>query len=476
MSSLKRHSAIYLAGRVGPALVNLLATAVYTRLAVPSEYAYLVLANSIAQVGSAALFQWLRMSLLRLAPDVAPERMLGTMGVLYSVQAVVAVSIGAAAYPLMESLPGGWIFWLCTLAMVLAQAWFDLAQELQRSALKPANYSLTFATRSVMGLILGTVALWLTGSGILLVASVTISLLFSPLFFNGGVFKLKPLFDAALAKRILGYGWPLGIAVLLASVTTMGDRLFIAAFMGAEAAGIYGPAGDLAKQTVFVLAQSVSLAGYPLALRAFRDRGRDAALSQMKDNFELTLFIAMGSAVGLAAMSEEASYVLFGAEYRDVASTLLPIISVGAFAMSIRMFYFDQAMQLGEKTHGQLVVGVVLVACSLSLYFLLIPTMGLKGAAVAGVVAQVAGLLVSLLIGRRCFRLPVPTASVLRTSGACAVMYGCCRLASLAFDGMGHTRVAAVAVVGISSLLLASVLLRVPALAVLKKKSISRRG
>ena len=466
MSSLKRHSAIYLAGRVGPALVNLLATAVYTRLAVPSEYAYLVLANSIAQVGSAALFQWLRMSLLRLAPEATPQELLGTMGRLYSIQAVVVAVLGSLAYPFVADLPGGRLFWFLSMCMLLAQAWFDFCQELQRSSLKPLNYSLTFGLRSILGLALGSTALALTGSGMLLVVCIAASLFVSPLFFGADALRTRHSYSRDLAWRIVRYGWPLSVAMLLSSMTTMGDRLIIGILMDTSAVGAYGPASDIAKQAIFVVAQSVALAGYPLALRALKNGGPEEARRNMAGTFELLFFFACTASAAVMFFAEEISYIMYGEEYRSAGMVVLPIAALGAFAMSMRMFYFDQALQLAERSKVQLAVSALMAVVTITLCFALIPSWGIEGAALAVAAGQVAGLVASFTASRLIFPLPVSWSVIFRTLLSCAGMLAAGQVVRQSLDDLSAWRCVAVGTAALVGLLGVGLVVKSPVAAV----------
>lgn len=421
MSKLERHSAIYLAGRIGPAAINLLATAVYTRISTPDQYSYLVIANASAQLGSAALFQWLRMSLLRMAAETTPDRLLGTLATLYLAQSVVVLLLALLVRPWFQELPGGNVVWAISTVMLLAQAWFDFTQEVQRSSLLPVNYSLTFALRSLLSLALGTTALLLTGSGALLAASVAAAILISPFFFNGGVFRIRPVFDRKLAGAVLRYGWPLCIAMLLTSLTTMGDRFVVAHFLDAKAVGAYGPSSDFAKQTVFVLAQSISLAGFPLVLRTLAEKGEDEAKAQLQRNFGMTFFVTASACTCLASLSGPIAMMVFGPEFRESATALLPVVAAGAFAMCMRMFYFDQILQIAHATREQTIVGMILTGTSFALFFALIPRFGILGAALAGAAGQLVGLLASMEAGRRRFPTKIPVIPTVRIAAACAV-------------------------------------------------------
>lgn len=449
MSLLQKHSSIYLFGRVGAAIVNLAATIVYTRLAAPEEYAHLVLANTLSQLVSAGFFQWLRMGLLRLSPGIAAGRLVGTLGSLYLVQTLIVLIVATCFLPAFRHMPGGWIFWTLCLALSLGQAFFDFAQELQRAAIKPLNYTATYLARAILALLIGATALALTGNGLWLVGAVAGSMMIGPALFSGGVLAVTPRFDRNLAIQVLRYSWPLSIAMLLATAASLGDRLIVVSILGQEAVGLYGPASDLARQTVVVLAQSVALAGMPMALQALNRQGTEAAVHQLKMNGELLILVALPSSVGLAVFAPELSSILLGRDYRDWAAQLLPVVAVSSFAMSLRMYYFEQAIQLGEGTTSQLWVSILVCTAALGLCPLLLGSLGLLGAALAQAVAQMLGLLACVLLARQQFPVRIPWLVLLQTGSACLVM-GIVGIASR--RGFGDSTLAALTTLTLSGL------------------------
>lgn len=419
-NSQERHSAIYMLGRIVPAAINLGSTAVFTRLAAPDTYAVFVVAYASAQIGSALFFQWLRQGLLRFAPSASKSEVVGTIGALYAIQAVItlALTVLLASFTNIQTPE---LTLLCG-ALTLGQAWFDFVQELQRAEMKSKKYALLFFLRSATGLILGALALTLTGSGVWLTLAVLISFLVPPTPFVATAFK-GASFDKRLMQKVVTYSWPLIISTSLATAGMVGDRILVAAMMDAAHAGQYGPSVDIARQGIFVFVQGVALAGYPLAIRALEAGDREGAILQLRKNAELLVLIAMPATLGVIAVSESIASVLLGPEYQSSARLLLPISAVASLAMCLRTFYFDQAMQLGKKTGGQVAVSVVILATFISTSAILIPRVGIMGAATALLASQLIGLLASWLIGRVYFKLPFPLTTFIKVLLASAGMY-----------------------------------------------------
>lgn len=407
-------------GRIIPAAVNLASTAIFTRLAAPESYSTYVLAYATAQIGSALLFQWLRQGLLRFSSSAPRQDVIGTIGALYSGQALLTIALTAVAWAISD-MQDPTILLLCG-ALTLGQAWFDLAQELQRADMQSKRYGILFLARSASGLILGTIALVMTDSGFWLTFGVLLSFIAPPFPFiwrhlgNGRL-------NTALLSEVVRYSWPLMISTSLATAAMVGDRLLVAALLSPEEAGQYGPAVDIARQSIFVFVQGIALAGYPMAIRALESGDRKGAEEQLRKNVELLLLVSAPATLGLIAVSDSVAALLLGSEYQESAKLLLPISAVASFFMCLRTFYFDQAMQLGKKTGAQVVVSAAIIIVFLGSAYLLIPMFGMMGAAAALLLSQASGLVISYSVGRSYFELPFPMGSALKILVASSGMF-----------------------------------------------------
>lgn len=443
MDSLQKHSLIYLFGRVGPAILTVVATSIFTRMAPPEHYAVVVLSMSAAQIGSIALFQWLRSSLTRFHHLRDPASLTKTVYALFVAQILVTSAVVAAITLLFVRQPDTLRLVLACLLMLIGQAWFDLCQEFQRARLQPIQYGLTFGLRSVLGLALGFLALSLTSDGYALAAALLASLILSPLIFTGHRARTSSgRVDPGLARELLHYGLPLGASALLTSIGALGDRFILAVLLSPTVAGLYGPSVDLGRQTLLVLFQSLSLASLPLVLRALEDGAQDVARRHLKRNVDMLLWIALPAAVGFAMLHREIANLLLGQDYRAAASELIPYVALSALLTGLRTYYFDQATQLARNTKLQIWVSAVTCVASLALMFTLIPILQLQGAAIAAVGAQIIALIASILIGSRVFPMPFPIGRIMRSVAAVSGMAAAIALIQWCWSGEAPIRMA----------------------------------
>jgi O-antigen/teichoic acid export membrane protein len=208
----------------------------------------------------------------------------------------------------------------------------------------------------------------------------------------------------------------------LGIVTSSCDRFLIAGLVGTDAAGLYSVAVDFANQTLTLVMMAVSMACFPLAVRAWETLGPDAAVERMRVNASLLLAVGVPCVVGLAALAPAVTHVLFGRNYRDSASAVVPLVALGAFLAAIKGFHFDAAFQFSHRTVLQVWIGLAAAAAGVALNVVAIPLAGIRGAAGAWVVAWALAVALTRGVGRRYVSLPLPRGDGVRVLAASAAM------------------------------------------------------
>ncbi len=425
-NNVLRHAAIYLVARGVPGLVVFLAIPLFTRLLDPAAYGRYALVIAAVVLLNALCFQWLRLSLVRYLPAWKddPRRLLAT---LLTLQLALLVMLGLASLAL-ALLPSAhrWrgVLGPCW-ALLGLQASFDLSCEHARSQLRPWRYMTLMLTRAFVA----------TGLGALLivaglgwwgpVAGMAVGLLIPVVYsFRGDWLHVGFGIDREVLKAVCRYGIPLSLTVALAVIIGTSDRFLIAAMRGESDAGLYSVAFDFTTQTLTLLMMVISLAAFPLALRAYEDHGRAAAQAQMRNNAALLMGLGIPSVVGLWLLTGNVAHCFLGASFRDAASGIIPLVGLGAFLAGLKAYHFDAAFQFVHRTIHQVWIVLVAAVVNLSLNLWMIPRYGINGAALASVLAYVVSIVLTIGVGRRHFVLPFPAAAmsqVLLASGLMAL-------------------------------------------------------
>lgn len=422
---LMRYTLIYGVGRGIPGLVNFMTIAIYTRMLQPDDYGYYALMIASVGLWNTVLFEWLRLGLLRFYPGHSelPHALLATLACGFAAIAVLAATGTAIAVLLVPD--GEFVYMLILgLALLCAQAWFELNLELVRSQLSPVRYAQITAWRAVVALACGVVLIHagLGAGGALL--GMLVALVVSVIPFARESWRgIRPsMADRRLLRELLVFGLPLTASLALNFIISSSDRFLLTWLVDAEATGIYAAGYDTVWHSMTLLMMTVNLAGYPIAVRALERDGVMAAREQVRQNFTLLAAIAAPTAVGIAVGADAIGSVVLGAAYRETAVGLLPWVALGALIARFRSYYVDLAFHLGRKTGGQVWVMTIAAMVNVLLNLWWIPKFGVYGAIYATIVAYAVAFLAGLHVGRRAFPLPAPPLEAIKPVVAAAVM------------------------------------------------------
>ena len=436
------HAAIYLVARGLPGIVAFLAIPLFTRLLNPADYGKYFLVVAAAGLINALLFQWLRLSLVRYLPGATAgedaQRLKSTLltttvllvGGLGLLAAVLCVTPGLGAW--RSVVAACWI-------LLAAQAVFEMASEYARAALAPWRYMALHLARS--GAMIGLGALLVLAGmnwwGPLLGTAAGMALGVA-IVSRGDWRDARLTMHAAELRKLARYGVPLSLTVGLTIVIMTADRFLIDFFLGKHATGLYAVAVDFTMQTLLVLMVAISMAVFPVAIRAFEREGQAAAQEQMRWNAVLLLAVGLPCVVGLTVLAPGIANVFFGPSYRAAAAQIVPLVALGAFLNGFKAFHFDAAFQFAHRTIQQVWIVLFAAAFCIALNLLLIPRWGIRGAAVATVATYVVSIGITAVVGRRHFVLPWPA----RESVIIAIAAGVMALAL--YPLRGHVGAAAV--------------------------------
>ena len=229
-------------------------------------------------------------------------------------------------------------------------------------------------------------------------------------------------FDRALFRRCFDFGWPQSVNAAQSFAAPAAQRWIIQSAAGTATVGIFSVANDFASQTIASLVGSFSLAGIPLAFRA-KERNDSAALQlQLQANARLILGIALPATVGFMVLAQPIAHTFFGAKFWTGAPLLLTLIGASAFAINMRVYYFDQAFELAMETRPQAVISIVGTALAIGLTIVLVPHYAAAGAAVAALCGSVLSLALSIGWGAALLHMPIPIVDWLKTGVAAGAM------------------------------------------------------
>ena len=222
-------------------------------------------------------------------------------------------------------------------------------------------------------------------------------------------------------KKYFGYGFPICISLVLSYALSSADVYIILGLLGDAAAGSYSAGYNLSNRTLDILFVWIGMAITPVAVTAIEKISLEESQKIMRDYCIALLFITLPAATGIALISEPAGFIL-GESVRKEAVMIMPLIAFAAVLNGMISYYAQRAFMLSGKPMTFIWALLPPVILNIVLNFTLIPKFGLMGAVYATVIAYSLGLVLSFMIGRKLYALPLPIKQTLLIILACCVM------------------------------------------------------
>jgi O-antigen/teichoic acid export membrane protein len=420
---LNRSGLLYLSARAVSAAGNLLAVAIFSRMAGAAEYGHYVLifAWSLIVYGFGA--QWMRFAYFGVyQPDRFGEYVASLARLLGIGLALVALVLaGLAAFGLFETG-----FLIAVFALVSGIALYEAAFEVARTLLNVRGASLAMILRTVLMVGFGSAALYLGGGarGLAIAIAAAHFIAATPAIATFSKVRLSH-FSRAASLHIVSYGWPLLLSFGVMAVGQSIDRLLLAHYLGLATLGPYGVVADVLRQSFSVLGEAIILSLVTVAKTQSNHGDTDAANKTLHRAFNACLAAATFGAAFFIVFGQVVLQTILKPEFVAPTRDLIPIFAIGFAFATMRNFYFAQVIYFTNASYLELIVALLFLVVSTALSVTLVPGYGPQGAAVALMVASVFACLAFMGLGRRWYRMPIdPVALGVMPSLAALFVFG----------------------------------------------------
>ena len=228
------------------------------------------------------------------------------------------------------------------------------------------------------------------------------------MFFGGRLwcYLAPPRLEKSLLRAMLRYSLPIIPALLAWEVNSHIDRYMIIGMLGLSQNGLYSAAHKIPTMLTAVL--MIFLQAWQLS--AIENHGEQDESDYHTEMYAAFEAVGLLACMGLILLERPISYLLLAGDF-FIAWQYVPLLLVSSLFSALSGFL--AATFRAEKRTGGLLFSVLLGAVvNILLNMLLLPTMGLQGAALATAVSFFGVWLVRLLSVQRMVRIRVP---VLRT-------------------------------------------------------------
>ena len=427
LKRLLSHSAVYGAADVFTNVTSLLLTPLFTRLMTRADYGALALLALFSSLAKIAFRLGLDSAYFRLHYDqkdeAARRRLAGTTALFAAgfatlLFALVVVFSGPLTWALFGDQPAPRRWLLLAAADIWIAALSFVPQALLRIQDRPRLFAGLSIVRHATNLVL-KVGLLLGGFGVTgvltsdLVATVVFTLALVPTLLRGASFELS----WPMVRELLELGLPRVPHGLLLQVQNLADRRILAAFVSMSDVGLYSVGYTFGTAVKF-------------ALSAFEPAWQPFVYAQMtkpegrQTLARLVTYVLSGfvfCALGVAVLGREVVRLMTAPSFHAAA----PVVPVVALAYLLHGVFLLTSIGIGisKKARYYPIVTLASAGTNVAGNLLLIPRLGVMGAAWATVASYVVMAGLGLYISQRLHPIPFEVGRLLRVAAAAAVVY-----------------------------------------------------
>ena len=415
----------FFVARLAPSLLGLATTIILSRLLGPTAYGVYAFGLTVVFIMTTGGFEWLGLSMIRLAPGAKKETaFLETVVCCFVLAAVGFAAIGVAI-AVQQRDSGTSLFLLACWCGGVASGWTELKQRLQMVEFRVRNYLVTGIVRGFLCLILVLATAAITSDAV----TTMFALAFAT--WAAGVLEPRPGlsrqmrgWDRDIARRLLRFGLPLSLSVLIGTIRLSIDKWMLQILIGPASVGLFTAATMITQVPIQTLAGSMGPSGYAAAVRAMEFSDPAAVRKVLIQNFTFLLALVLPATVGIIAVAHDVALVVLAPAYRADVDQLTPWLAIAGLLSALRGFYVDYAFQLAHRTRSLTAIILGGVVVNIVAGWWLIPIWGKQGAAIGSLIATITSLIVAVVASRRAYPLPLPLLDTVKVCAATGVMYG----------------------------------------------------
>jgi O-antigen/teichoic acid export membrane protein len=195
---------------------------------------------------------------------------------------------------------------------------------------------------------------------------------------NSPINVLAWKFDTSVAKYLLKSSFPLLLSGFVVSIYMRIDQVMINYMLGNEAVGYYSAALRLSEVWYFI-PTIIGASLYPTIIKSIENKS--ITLEKLSSLFTLLSLLSLCISTLIVIFSSEIINLLYGSTFNQSISVLsIHIVSLVFVSLSISSGRFLTAMNMEKKVFYRNLAGL---GINVSFNYLLIPSYGIEGAAIA---------------------------------------------------------------------------------------------
>jgi len=220
-------------------------------------------------------------------------------------------------------------------------------------------------------------------------------------------------------KPYILFSLPLIPNVSLQWVVNFSDRYVITHLLDVNSAGIYAASFELGRFVSFFVTP-IAFVIYPTISKLWEEDDRNEIKFWMINSLKLFLFFGIPAVAGIHYF---ASIVLLKLASERFAQHqwLASVIGVGFLCVGIFQLYV-YLMHLKKKTLSILIIFIIVAILNVVLNFLMVPIIGIEGAAIASLISYFVQAVSVYMIANKGFNIGLPVGFITKAIISCGIM------------------------------------------------------
>jgi O-antigen/teichoic acid export membrane protein len=237
-------------------------------------------------------------------------------------------------------------------------------------------------------------------------------------------------FDRRLVTPLLAFGFAVLPSMLSGWVMDVSDRYLLRLFRDLDEVAQYAVGYKFGLAVQLLVTWPFQLAWPAVAFGISRDEGHEGTYARVLTYLVLVLTFIL---LGVTAVSRSVLPVIVGRDY-VAGCAVVPIIAA-AYALNALQYCVSPGIHIGGRTRTLSVIAVVAAVANLGFGLLLIPALGMVGAAWATVGAYALALVGAVWLAQRSHPVRYEYGRLARIVGAGLVTWGVMQLAAAESPG-----------------------------------------
>lgn len=223
-------------------------------------------------------------------------------------------------------------------------------------------------------------------------------------------------------KRYLSWGIPLAPNSAILCILNVSDRYIVSYFLGVAAAGIYDVGYQLGYYALFILGPLGTIL-YPMLSKYYNEDNICEVQKHLKYSFKYLMMLVIPAVFGLSFLAEPLLRVFTAVEFIP-GKAVIPYVAVGAvFYCLYQLCIF--IILLANKIGWNILLLTISAVVNIVLNIVLIPRVGIVGAALATLISYIIMGLLHLIISRQYLKFDLSLPFIGKAVAASIVMTLC---------------------------------------------------